>query len=142
MTRTQHRCSRGWGLRLRHAKLHGCMHPCDESKTAFMTDEGNFCYKVMPFDLKNAGATYQRLMDHIFKDHIGNQVKVYMDDMVVKLEMEGGHVNSLLSVFEVLRRHQLKLKLNPEKCSFGVRDGKFLGFVLTQRGIETNTEKC
>ncbi|RDX95639.1 Retrovirus-related Pol polyprotein from transposon opus, partial [Mucuna pruriens] len=92
------------------------MHPCDESKTAFMMNEGNFCYKVIPFGLKNARATYQRLMDHIFKDHIGNQVEVYVDDMV--------------------------LKLNPKKFSFGVRASNFLGFMLTQRGIEENPEKC
>ncbi|RDX78585.1 Retrovirus-related Pol polyprotein from transposon 17.6, partial [Mucuna pruriens] len=103
------------------------MHPYNKSKTAFMTDEGNFFYKVMPFGLKNVGATCQRLIDCIFKDHIGNQVEVYMDDMVVKSEMEGGHVSSLLFVFEVLRKHQLKL--NPEKCSFGVRHRVNLGHI-------------
>ncbi|RDY12854.1 hypothetical protein CR513_02281, partial [Mucuna pruriens] len=94
------------------------MHPCDESKIVFMTEEG---------------ATYQRLMDRIFKDHIGNQLKIYVDDMVVKLETEGGHVDSLSSIFGVLRKHQLKL--NPEKCPFSVKAGKFLGFMLIRRGI-------
>ncbi|RDX69609.1 Retrovirus-related Pol polyprotein from transposon 17.6, partial [Mucuna pruriens] len=99
-----------------------------------MTDEGNFCYKVMPFGLKNAGDTYQRLMDRIFKDHIGNQVEVYVDDLVLKLKTKGGYVSSLLSIFKVLRKHHLKL--NPKKCSFGIRAGKFLDFVLTQRAFQ------
>jgi hypothetical protein len=60
------------------------MHPGDEEKTAFMTDRANFCYKVMPFGLKNAGATYQRLMDKVFKNEIGKTIEVYVDDMVVK----------------------------------------------------------
>jgi hypothetical protein len=60
------------------------MHPEDEEKTAFMTDRANFCYKVMPFGLKNAGATYQRLMDKVFKNEIGKTIEVYVDDMVVK----------------------------------------------------------
>ncbi|RDX66013.1 hypothetical protein CR513_55264, partial [Mucuna pruriens] len=70
------------------------MHPIDESKTAFIIDKGNFCYKVMPFGLKNARATYQRLMDRIFKDHIGNQLEVYVDDMVVKSKIETSHVET------------------------------------------------
>ncbi|RDX95754.1 Retrovirus-related Pol polyprotein from transposon opus, partial [Mucuna pruriens] len=112
------------------------MHPCDEFNTAFMMDEGNFCYKGMPFGLKNEGATYKRLIDHIFKEHI----EVYVDDMVVKSETEVGHADSLPSIFGVLRKHQLKL--NPKKCLFGVRADKFLGFMLTQRGIEANPKKC
>ncbi|RDX79445.1 Retrovirus-related Pol polyprotein, partial [Mucuna pruriens] len=70
-------------------------------------------------------------MDRIFKKHIGNQLEIYVDNMVVKLETEGGHADSLSSIFVVLRKHQLKL--NPEKCSFGVRSNK---------GIEANLEKC
>ncbi|RDX72930.1 Retrovirus-related Pol polyprotein from transposon opus, partial [Mucuna pruriens] len=107
------------------------MHPNDESKMAFITDEGNFCYKVIPFGLKDVGATYQRLMDRIFKDHIGNQLEVYVDDMVVKSGMEVGHVENLVAIFRVLRRYQLRLKTE-----------KFLGFMLTRRGIEANSEKC
>ncbi|RDY13114.1 Retrovirus-related Pol polyprotein from transposon 17.6, partial [Mucuna pruriens] len=86
------------------------------------------------------GATYQRLMNRIFKEHIGNQLEVYVDDMVVKSKMEVGHADSSSSIFGVLRKHQLKLNL--EKCSFGVKAGKFLGFMLTRRGIEANPEKC
>ncbi|RDX67377.1 Retrovirus-related Pol polyprotein from transposon opus, partial [Mucuna pruriens] len=79
-------------------------------------------------------------MDLIFKDYIGNQLEIYVDDMVVKLETEGGHVGSLSSIFGVLRKHQLKLNL--DKCSFDVRVDKFLAFMLTRRGIEANLEKC
>ncbi|RDX81322.1 hypothetical protein CR513_38012, partial [Mucuna pruriens] len=77
------------------------MHPSDESKMAFITNKGNFCYRVMPFGLKNAGATYQRLMDQIFKDHVGNQLEVYVDDMVVKSKMETRHGISIQSVEEI-----------------------------------------
>ncbi|RDX77236.1 Retrovirus-related Pol polyprotein from transposon opus, partial [Mucuna pruriens] len=82
----------------------------------------------------------KRLIDLIFKEHISNQLKVYVDDMVVKSKMDRGHTNSLLSIFGVLRRYQLNLNL--EKCSFEVRVSKFLGFILTRRGIEANPEKC
>jgi len=60
------------------------MYPLDQDKTTFMTEGENYCYKVMPFGLKNEGATYQRLMDKVFKDLIGNTIEVYVDDMVVK----------------------------------------------------------
>ncbi|RDX96689.1 Retrovirus-related Pol polyprotein from transposon 17.6, partial [Mucuna pruriens] len=116
------------------------MHLDDEEKTAFITNGGAFCYKVMPFGLKNAGATYQRLMDKIFKDIIGRDIEVYVDDMVAKSEGGESHCETLGRVFEVLRRHQLRL--NREKCSFGVQVGRFLGFILTERGIEANPDKC
>ncbi|RDY08227.1 Retrovirus-related Pol polyprotein from transposon 17.6, partial [Mucuna pruriens] len=116
------------------------MHPQDEEKTAFITDKGAFCYKVMPFGLKNAGATYQRLMDNIFKGILGEDVEVYVDDMVARSQCMEEHCRALGRVFGILREHQLRL--NPNKCSFGVRAGKFLGFMLTERGIEANPEKC
>ncbi|RDY04876.1 hypothetical protein CR513_11345, partial [Mucuna pruriens] len=116
------------------------MHPEDEEKTAFITDSGAFCYKVMPFGLKNAGATYQRLMDKVFKEVIGQDIEVYVDDMVAKSENGRSHCEALRRVFRILRRHQLRL--NPEKCSFGVQAGRFLGYMLTERGIEANPEKC
>ncbi|RDX98499.1 Retrovirus-related Pol polyprotein from transposon 17.6, partial [Mucuna pruriens] len=116
------------------------MHPEDEEKTAFITDSGAFCYKVMPFGLKNAGATYQRLMDKVFKEVIGRDIEVYVDDMVVKSESGRSHCEALRRVFRILRRYQLRL--NPEKCSFGVQAGRFLGYMLTERGIEANPEKC
>ncbi|RDX78391.1 Retrovirus-related Pol polyprotein from transposon 17.6, partial [Mucuna pruriens] len=116
------------------------MHPQDEAKTAFITDLGTYCYKGMPFRLKNAGATYQRLMDKIFEEIIGIEVEVYVDHMVVKSTVTVDHCRALERVFQVLRRHQLKL--NPKKCSFEVQAGKFLGFMLIERGIEANPKKC
>ncbi|RDX84949.1 Retrovirus-related Pol polyprotein from transposon 17.6, partial [Mucuna pruriens] len=116
------------------------MHPEDEENIAFITDSGAFCYKVMPFGLKNAGATYQRLMDKVFKEVIGRDIEVYVDDMVAKSEGGRSHCEALRRVFRILRRHQLRL--NPEKCSFGVQAGRFLGYMLTERGIEANPEKC
>ncbi|RDX96116.1 hypothetical protein CR513_21262, partial [Mucuna pruriens] len=116
------------------------MHPKDEEKMTFIIDEGAFCYQVMPFGLKNAGATYQRLMDKIFKEILGEDVKVYVDDMVARSQCMKEHYGALGRIFGVLRKH--RLRLNPNKCSFGVRAGKFLGFMLTERGIEANSEKC
>ncbi|RDX66364.1 Retrovirus-related Pol polyprotein from transposon opus, partial [Mucuna pruriens] len=115
------------------------MHPADEEKTAFIIEVGAFCYKVMPFGLKNAGATYQRLIDKVFKEIIGKDMEVYVDDMVVKSSKAETHYHTLKQVFAILRKNQLKL--NPEKCSFGVKAGKFLGFMLTERGIEANPNK-
>ncbi|RDX78620.1 Retrovirus-related Pol polyprotein from transposon 17.6, partial [Mucuna pruriens] len=94
----------------------------------------------MPFGLKNAGATYQRLMDKVFQGALGVDVEVYVDDMVVKSEKADEHYEALERVFKILRNHQLRL--NPEKCSFGVQAGKFLGFMLTERSIEANPDKC
>ncbi|RDX96592.1 hypothetical protein CR513_20731, partial [Mucuna pruriens] len=108
------------------------MHPHDEEKTTFITEEGAFCYQVMPFGLKNAGATYQRLMDKIFKEILGRDVEVYVDDMVARSQCMKEHCGALGRIFDVLRKH--KLRLNPSKCSFGVKAGKFLGFMLTERG--------
>ena len=117
------------------------MHPQDKEKTAFMTADANYYYyEVMPFGLKNAGATYQRLMDKIFKGLIGQAVEVYVDDIVVKSDSFEQHLKDLDEVFKALRR--VNMKLNPEKCTFGVEGGKFPGFMLTHRGIEANPDKC
>jgi len=99
------------------------MHSADRKKTAFMTDSDNFYYEVMPFGLKNAGATYQRLMDHVVHDMIGRNVEVCVDDIVVKSDSCKQHVADLKEVFQALRQHQMRL--NPDKCAFGVEGGKF-----------------
>jgi len=116
------------------------MATADMHKTAFITDDANYFYRVMPFGLKNAGATYQRLMDKVFSHLTGHCVEVYVDDMVVKSPSHHQHAEDLEAVFSALR--QYNLRLNPDKCVFGVDRGKFLGFMLTQRGIEVNPEKC
>jgi len=109
------------------------------NKTTFITDGANYFYKVMPFALKNAGATYQRLMDKVFSHLMGKCVEVYVDDMVVKYPSLHQHSQDLSTVFSALR--QYNLCLNPDKCVFSVNHGKLLGFMLTQRDIEANPEK-
>ena len=115
------------------------MEEADQEKTSFMTSQGLFCYKVMPFKLKNAGATYQRLMNKMFAHQIGRNVQVYVDDMLVKSLHEEDHLDNLRETFDTLWSYNMKL--NPNKCAFGVTVGKFLGFMVSQRGIEVNLEK-
>ena len=115
------------------------MHEADQEKTSFVTSQGLFCYKVMPFGLKNAGATYQRLMNKMFAQQIRRNVQVYVDDMLVKSRKEEDHLENLRETFDTLRSYNMKLNLG--KCAFGVTVGKFLGFVVSQRGIEANSDK-
>uniref|UniRef100_A0A2N9FYM4 RNA-directed DNA polymerase n=1 Tax=Fagus sylvatica TaxID=28930 RepID=A0A2N9FYM4_FAGSY len=115
------------------------MDESDQEKTSFITSKGLFCYRVMPFGLKNAGATYQRLMNKMFHHQIGRNMEVYVDDMLVKTKDDIKHLEDLKETFETLRRY--RMKLNPSKCVFGVSSGKFLGFMVSQRGIEANPDK-
>ena len=108
----------------------------DQERIAFITPIGNYYYKVMPFGLKNAGTTYQRMMTRMFKPQLGKNIEIYTDDMVVKRKAESEHVNVLENIFAILRKH--KLRLNASKCSFGVKSGKFLGYMVIHRGIEVN----
>ena len=102
----------------------------DQEKIDFVTSTGNYHYKVMPFGLKNAGSTYQRMMTRI------KSIEVYIDNMVVKSKVVSEHVGDLGNIFEILRKK--KLRLNASKCSFGVRSGKVLGYMVTHQGIEVN----
>ena len=104
--------------------------------TTFVTPIGNYHYKVMPIGLKNAGATYQRMMIRMFGPQLGKNIEIYIDDIVVKSKAESKHVNDLENIFAILRKH--KLQLNASKCSFGVGSGKFLGYMVIHRGIEVN----
>ncbi|KAL0398111.1 UNVERIFIED_CONTAM: Polyprotein P3 [Sesamum radiatum] len=99
--------------------------PEDQEKTSFVTEQGTYCYTVMPFGLKNAGATYQRLVNSMFQKQIGKNMEVYIDDMLVKSQKKEHHINDLTECFEILKK--FGMKLNPSKCTFGVRGGKFLG---------------
>ena len=105
------------------------MNEEDQEKTSFVTSQGLFCYKVMPFRLKNAGATYQRLMNKMFAYQIRRNVQVYIDDMLVKSLHENNHPNELQETFDTLQSYNMKL--NPSKCVFGVTAGKFLGFMVS-----------
>ena len=99
---------------------------------------GNYHYKVMPFRLKNAGSTYQRMMTRMFEPQLGNSIEVYIEDMVVQIRVESKHINDLRNIFGILRRH--KLRLNAAKCSFGMDFGKFLGYMVTHHGIEVDLD--
>ena len=94
---------------------------------------------MMPFGLKNAESTYQRLMIKMFEPQLGRSIEVYIDDMVVKSKLVSKHVGDLTNIFEILRKH--KLRLNASKCLFGVGSGKFLGYTVTYRGIEMNPDQ-
>ncbi|KAK0600343.1 hypothetical protein LWI29_013963 [Acer saccharum] len=115
------------------------MHKPDEEKTAFTTDQGLYCYTVMPFGLKNAGVTYQRLVNKMFARQIGRNMEVYVDDMLTKSVTADRHADDLRETFDVLVKYGMKLNL--AKCVFGVPSGRFLGYQVHQRGIEVNPEK-
>ena len=93
----------------------------------------------MPFGLKNTGSTYQRMMIRMFESQLGKNIEIYIDDMVVKSKMVLEHLGDLRTIFEILRKY--KLRLNASKCSFGLELGKFLGYMVTHRGIEVNPDK-
>ena len=112
------------------------MHPPDVEKTTFITLHGLYCYNVMLFGLKNVGATYQRMVTKIFRPLIGTSMEVYINDMLVKSKERPDHTRHLQEVFELLRKHSTKLY--PLKCAFSVSSGKFLRFMVTQRGIKAN----
>lgn len=113
--------------------------PEDRPKTAFITHRSVYAYRVLPMGLMNAGATYQRAMNKIFSSQIGRNLEVYVDDMIVKSKTKSDHLDDLEETFSTLRKFQLKL--NPAKCSFGVSSGKFLGHMISGKGIEANPEK-
>jgi hypothetical protein len=93
----------------------------------------------MPFGLKNAGATFQRMVDLIFKELIGKTMSVYVDDMIVKSTQREYYISHLTEAFSRLRKYQIKL--NPDKCTFGVASGKFLGYMVTQWSIEDDPDQ-
>ena len=112
------------------------MYPLDVEKTSFITPHGLYRYNVMPFGLKNVGATYRRLVTKMFRPLLGKTMEVYIDDMLIKSKERPNHATHLQQVFDLLRTYGMKL--NPTKCAFGVSTGRFMGFMMTQRGIEAN----
>jgi len=111
----------------------------NQEKTAFRAPNGNYHYQVIPFGLKNARSTYQRMVTQMFESQIGRNMRVYIDDMVVKSRQVEKHLADLGEIFSVLREH--KLRLNASTCSFRVNSGKFLGYMITHRGIEVNPKQ-
>uniref|UniRef100_A0A2N9H7K0 Reverse transcriptase domain-containing protein n=1 Tax=Fagus sylvatica TaxID=28930 RepID=A0A2N9H7K0_FAGSY len=115
------------------------MSAADQEKTTFITPRGAYCYKVTPFGLKNAGATYQRMVTKMFRHIIRKTVEVYIDDMLIKSFREEDHAANQLQVFGILRGSHLRL--NASKCTFGVSSGKFLGYMpldVSIQGRSTN----
>ncbi|CAL2226291.1 unnamed protein product [Prunus armeniaca] len=115
------------------------MSPENEELTAFRTPKGIYCYKVMPFGLKNASATYQDAMQKIFGDILHKNVECYVGDLVIKSQRREDHLKDLRMVFNRLWKYQLKM--NRLKCAFCVMSGKFLGFIVKHRGIEVDQSK-
>lgn len=115
------------------------MSPYDMENITFITPWGTYCYKVMSFGLKNAGATYQCAMVTLFNDMIHKEIEVYMDNMISKSRTEDDHLEHLRKLFSRLRK--FKLRLNPANCTFGVRYGKLLGFIVSQKGIKIDLDK-
>src|SRR3954465_5264642 len=111
----------------------------DEEHTSFITPYDVFCYRTMPFGLKNAGATYQRMMQACLRHQIGRNVQVYVDDVVIKTYSPNTLRGALRETFATLNKY--RIKLNPKKCVFGVPAGKLLGYMVSARGIEANPEK-
>ena len=111
----------------------------DMSKTIFTTEWGIYCYTVMPFCFKNAGAIYQRMAIALLYEMMHNEVEVYVNDMIVKSEDRESHTVNLRKFFERIKEY--RLRLNPQKCTFGVTIGKLLGFPVSDRGIEVNPSK-
>ena len=115
------------------------MFELDEKHTSFITNCGLYYYKAMLFGLKNEGATYQRLVNTMFKDLISKTMEVYVDNMLVNSKVAKDHMTHLGEMFSMLRRYRMKLNLL--KCAFRVRSAKFLGFMVNQRGIEANPKR-
>ena len=111
----------------------------DKHKTAFGTEWGTYYYKIMPFGLKNAGATYQRMATTLFHDLMHKEIEVSVDDMMVKSETRIGHIEALEKFIQ--RVDKYNLRLNPKKCVFRVTSGKLLGHIVGMGGIEVDSEK-
>ncbi|GKB78110.1 reverse transcriptase domain-containing protein [Tanacetum coccineum] len=116
-----------------------CMAKEDEEKTSFHTEQGTFCYEKMSFGLKNDGATYQRLMDNVFASRLGRNIEIYVDGMVIKRKNEGNLISDIAKTFDTLRKANMKLNL--KKFTFEVEVGQFLGYMITNEGIQANLEK-
>lgn len=115
------------------------MREQDQSKTSFITPFGAYCYKLMPFGLKNAGATYQRAIQTCLREQIGRNAKAYINDVVVKTKEPDSLIEDLQETFDNLKKWGWKL--NPTKCIFGVPSGQLLGFLVSIRGIEASTKQ-
>jgi hypothetical protein len=115
------------------------LHKEDEEKTSFITPFGTYCYMRMPEGLRNVGPTFCRMMKAALKDQVGRNVFSYVDDIIVASKEKALDISNLTETFTNMR--EAKLKLNPEKCVFGVTRGKVLGCLVSTKGIEASPEK-
>ena len=115
------------------------MKESNQAATAFITPYGPFCFNTMPFGLKNGGANYQRMIQTCLDKQIGKTVEAYVDDAVIKTRHVESLIDGLRLTFDNLRTYDIKL--NPEKCVFGVPAGKLLRFIISNKGIEANPAK-
>ncbi|GKB93307.1 reverse transcriptase domain-containing protein [Tanacetum coccineum] len=115
------------------------MTEVDEEKTAFHTPQGVYCYTKMPFGLKNAGATYQRLVDKAFDKQVGQNLEVYVDDLVIKSHTETELLRDIEETFRTLQK--INMKLNPKNYTFGAEEGMFLGYMIVPEGIKPCPDK-
>jgi hypothetical protein len=111
----------------------------DEAKTGLTTPFGVFCFVRMPEGLRNAGSTFNRMMKLILGNQLGHNASAYVDDIVIMSEREKDHITDLTESFDNMRRNGLKL--NPEKCIFGIQKGQLLGCMVSKRGIQANPQK-
>lgn len=114
------------------------MHEPNEDKTTFIIDLGTYCYKVMPFGIKNIEATFQCLVDQVFLHQIGRNIFTYVDDILVKSSNIDKHPEDLEETFDAIK--QYGMKLNSAKCSFGIKEDKFLGFYVGKQEIRSNSK--
>ncbi|GJU55218.1 reverse transcriptase domain-containing protein [Tanacetum coccineum] len=110
-----------------------------EEKTAFHTSHGVYCYTKIPFGLKNADATYERLVDKAFDNQVGRNIEVYVDDLVIKSHTEAEMLRDIDETFRTLRK--INIKLNPKKCTFEAVEGMFLGYMISLKGIKPCLDK-
>lgn len=115
------------------------MTPKDIEKSTFITPWGTFCYRAMPFGLKNVGAMYHRAMTIIFHDMMRKEIEIYVGDMFAKTKTEYDHEEYLLQLFKCLRKY--RLRLNPNKYTLGVRSRKLLGLIVDQKSIYMDLDK-
>jgi hypothetical protein len=111
----------------------------DKASTSFITPFGTYCFIRMPEGLKNAGSTFSRLSKTVLESQVGRNIFRYVDDIVVASKNKADHLADLAETFANMR--DARLRLNPEKCVFGVRQGKILGYLVSHRGIEANPTK-
>jgi hypothetical protein len=111
----------------------------DEPNTSFITPSGTYCYLRMPEGLKNVGGSFSRMSAKVLSSQIGRNVRTYVDDIIVKSTKQENHIANLQETFANFRK--VGLKLNLEKCVFRVKKRKFLGCLVSTKGIEANQNK-